>query len=129
MVGLALSIVSLLAINNLFITTGFVEAYPVLFKALFSIQTISLSAGFIGFFNTVFSGGGKFSRYLADSAYWVYLIHLPLVLFFQLILINSIFPGWLRFPLVILLTAGIAYLSYHYLVRDKWIGHLLNGKK
>jgi glucan biosynthesis protein C len=67
-------------------------------------------------------------RYLADAAYWCYLVHLPVVLFLQHEL-SPHFPGWLRFPLVLGITAAISLGSYHLLFRQNPLWGWLTSPK
>lgn len=98
-------------------------------KFLFSLQTMLLTIGLIGLFNGVFNKANPFWLYVADSAYWVYLIHMPFVLITQLLLLNSAVPGILRFPIVVLISMLISFGSYHLFIRYTWIGTMLNGKR
>jgi glucan biosynthesis protein C len=98
-------------------------------KFLFSLQTMLLTIGFIGLFNAKFKSPKPFWKYIADAAYWVYLIHMPIVLTTQLLLLNSPVPGPLRFPIVILTAIVISFGTYHLFVRYTWIGTLLNGQR
>jgi ABC-type multidrug transport system ATPase subunit/peptidoglycan/LPS O-acetylase OafA/YrhL len=68
-------------------------------------------------------------RYLADSSYWIYLAHLPVVVVLQMWV--SAWPlSWIvKFPFILVVSFGVLFLSYHYLVRPTFIGQLLNGRK
>jgi ABC-type multidrug transport system ATPase subunit/peptidoglycan/LPS O-acetylase OafA/YrhL len=68
-------------------------------------------------------------RYLADSSYWLYLLHLPLV--FALAQLMSSWPlHWsIKFPLLMTATTALLLLSYHYLVRSTTLGEILNGRR
>ena len=68
-------------------------------------------------------------RYLADSAYWLYLAHLPIVFF--LCASFALVPWYwaIKFPLILAITLAVLLTSYHYLVRPTWIGQILNGRK
>jgi glucans biosynthesis protein C len=71
----------------------------------------------------------NFLRYLADASYWVYLVHLP-VLFaiqYQLLDVEASWPA--KFAASALGTLGIAFASYHLLVRNTLVGKLLNGAR
>jgi glucans biosynthesis protein C len=98
-------------------------------KFLFAIQTMLLIIGFIGLFNAKFKSLKPFWKYVADAAYWVYLIHMPIVLTTQLLLLNTAVPGFLRFPIVILTTIVTSFGTYHLLIRYSWAGTLLNGAR
>ncbi|BBN82566.1 hypothetical protein PA25_25510 [Pseudoalteromonas sp. A25] len=69
------------------------------------------------------------SRYLSDASYWIYLSHVPILLYIQLPLINTDLSVFLKFIISVCATLGIGLISYHYLVRGTVIGLLLNGKR
>ena len=68
-------------------------------------------------------------RYIADASYWIYIVHLPIVIAIQYWLLDQ--PGgWLyKFAVSSLTTMAICLLSYALLVRWSPIGWLLNGKR
>ncbi|MFZ6642451.1 acyltransferase family protein [Undibacterium sp. TC4M20W] len=68
-------------------------------------------------------------RYLADASYWIYLVHLPLVMALQALVSRSEWHWAIKLAAVLLGTLAVALLSYHYLVRFTWIGKLLNGQR
>jgi glucans biosynthesis protein C len=117
------------AILNLHFINGMQPWEGALYRFSLSIQTIFFSFGLIGLFNTVFSASSSAGRYLAMSAFWVYLIHNPIVLTTQVMLVESFVPPVLRFPVVIVVTIILCYTSYHFLVRNTSIGVMLNGKR
>jgi peptidoglycan/LPS O-acetylase OafA/YrhL len=68
-------------------------------------------------------------RYLADSSYWIYLVHLPIVFALQ-----QAMSGWamhwsLKFPLLLAITMLVLLASYHWFVRSTFIGQALNGRR
>lgn len=128
-IGLCLSVVHTVLLNTYFHSGADSSPLGMVYKFTIAVQTITLSAGSIGAFNTWFSKQHTLGQYLSDAAYWVYLVHLPLVAAFQLVLLYSDIPGYVRFPAVVVASTGIALLMYHLMVRDRWIGLLLNGKK
>lgn len=68
-------------------------------------------------------------RWLSDSAYWVYLVHLPLVGVGMVLLRGWPVSPWSKFVLIVT-AAGLATLvSYRYLVRFTWLGGALNGPR
>ena len=128
LIGLSLSFLHVVVFNKWYPSGTSDDPSAMIFKFTFAAQTITLSLGCIGLFNKWFGQPSKTGKYLSEAAYWVYLVHLPLVLFLQLVLLDSVVPDVLRFPVVVLLTTAVALLSYHYLVRNRWIGVLLNGR-
>jgi len=84
--------------------------------------------GCIGFFREKCAQPSPKMRYLSDASYWLYLAHLPLVFGIQLAIQDWPLSFWIKFPLVNLLSFSLLLLSYHFLVRGKFLGKLLNGK-
>lgn len=68
-------------------------------------------------------------RYLADASYWFYLLHMPLVLWLQVIMLKWPVNGWLKFAGILLVNFVVLLASYHWCVRRTWIGRLLNGPR
>lgn len=68
-------------------------------------------------------------RYLADSSYWLYIIHLPLLVALEGVVAHWPVPAELK--LILVVTAGVALMlvSYHFMVRSTFLGKLLNGRR
>ncbi len=101
----------------------------VILKLLISIQTWLLVLGFLGLFLLVFSKENKPLRFISDSSYWLYLIHMPIVAWMQMFLIGSVVPPELRFWLINTVTIGFALITYRYFVRYTFIGRVLHGRR
>jgi ABC-type multidrug transport system ATPase subunit/peptidoglycan/LPS O-acetylase OafA/YrhL len=68
-------------------------------------------------------------RYVADASYWIYLAHLPVVAFFQ-VLVGHLPLHWsVKFPAVLLASLAVLLASYQLFVRATVIGQTLNGRK
>lgn len=98
-------------------------------KLLAAVQVVLLVLGSIGFFLRFFTSDSKFWQYVSDASYWVYLIHLGIITGLQFLFLNSAVPGWARFPLILLITIPITFLTYHWFVRYSFIGKLLHGSR
>src|SRR4051812_17769559 len=68
-------------------------------------------------------------RYLADSSYWVYLAHLPVVFALQMIVLKWALHWSIKFPLIVCVALSVLLLTYHFLVRNTLIGEVLNGRR
>jgi surface polysaccharide O-acyltransferase-like enzyme len=68
-------------------------------------------------------------KFAADASYWVYLIHLPIVLFLQTLLIPVALPVAAKLCLVIFGTMFFSLATYVLFVRYTPIGWMLNGKR
>ena len=69
------------------------------------------------------------SRFISDGAYWMYLIHLPIVTLVTFFMFNVHMPIEIKFLIAIAVTSLICLGTYKYLVRSTLIGTLLNGKR
>lgn len=68
-------------------------------------------------------------RYFTDASYWIYLVHLPMAIWFPLLMADLPLGAWPKFFLNIALITLIGVISYHLLVRSTLLGRLLNGKQ
>jgi peptidoglycan/LPS O-acetylase OafA/YrhL len=68
-------------------------------------------------------------RYLADASYWCYLIHLPLVVWLQVLVAKWPVNGWLKFAGINLVAMILLLLTYEWFVRYTFIGTVLNGRR
>lgn len=67
--------------------------------------------------------------YLADSSYWVYLVHMPLTIGFGAVLFGLPLPALAKMLINVLATTVLCLASYHLCVRFTPISTLLNGKR
>ena len=68
-------------------------------------------------------------RYVADSSYWIYLAHLPIVAAFQVLVGHLPWHWSVKFPLILVSSFAVLFASYHLLVRFTFIGAILNGRR
>lgn len=84
--------------------------------------------GLMGLFRARLNFENKAIRFISDSSYWLYLAHLPLVLVLQALMCDWPLPAGLKFAAVCLLATLPLLAAYRLLVRDTWLGLLLNGR-
>jgi glucan biosynthesis protein C len=100
---------------------GFVLGYALLMWTLVMLT--------LGVFRKLISQPWPVIRYLADSSFWMYLMHLPVVVWLQ-VAVAEIEVHWsLKLAFISGATVGLALLSYDLLVRSTWLGALLNGRR
>ena len=68
-------------------------------------------------------------RYLADASYWMYLMHLPLILALEAPLSDLTWPVAVKLVVVLGVGTALLLLSYDLFVRSTWIGAWLNGRR
>jgi len=97
------------------------------------LMTTGYGLGLIGLFTRVLSTPGpklsKVVRYGSDSAYWVYLVHLPLVVLCSILLLKLDVLAEVKMLIAMVVSGLILLITYHFGVRYTPIGTLLNGKR
>jgi peptidoglycan/LPS O-acetylase OafA/YrhL len=88
-----------------------------------------MSAACIGAARQFIQGESRWIRYLSDSAYWLYLAHLPLMIALQAwVRPWNLASPW-KFLIVFLATTALCLVSYQILVRYTPIGWVLHGPR
>lgn len=85
--------------------------------------------GSIGMFRALLSNESKMMRYVSDSAYWLYLGHLPVVILAQWFVRDWPIPAMVKFIGITVVVSAFLMLTYEYFVRYTFIGSLLNGPR
>jgi len=85
--------------------------------------------GLLGAFQRFFDDPSSTWRYLADASYWIYLVHLPLVIGLSVVLRDWSTGWYLKLALVLAVSTPLLIGSYHLLVRSTWVGVVLNGRR
>jgi peptidoglycan/LPS O-acetylase OafA/YrhL len=85
--------------------------------------------GLIGLALRVLDREIKIVRYLADSSYWLYLIHLPIVMAGQALVAQWQMNSYAKFALVLFGSTALMLATYQLLVRNTPIGGWLNGRR
>ena len=100
---------------------GFVISYAVMMWSLVSLT--------MGLFKRYFNRPSKAVRYLADSSYWLYLIHLPIVIWLQIAFAELPLHWSIKLATISVLTIFISIVLYDVFVRSTFIGDILNGQR
>lgn len=75
------------------------------------------------------TGRNPVLRYLADASYWIYILHLPLVMLAQVWVQDWAAPWGLKLAGVSLGVFAVCLLSYELMVRHSFMGRWLNGRR
>lgn len=97
----------------------------VLVGALTWALVLAISAGFLHYVRREHPA----VRYAADASYWMYIVHLPVVLWTAGLLARAPLDASVKFAIVLVVTTAVSGLTYHAFVRRTWIGVLLNGRR
>lgn len=87
------------------------------------------SFALIGLFLRHVSQPRAWLSYLADSSYWVYLVHLPLTIGFGALLYGAPLPAIAKIFLNVAATTAVSLASYQFCVRFTAVGQLLDGHR
>lgn len=103
------------------------EYATILLTALYTISAIII---LIEYTKKVFNKNSKLIRYICDSSYWLYLMHIPVVVTIQVFIIkNTNTTKEMKFILTSMLSLFVLLLSYQFFVRYTVIGTFLHGKR
>lgn len=111
-------------------TAGFLLAgQPVPQLPCVALASWLLTLALLGCGMRCFSEENPAVRYLADASYWMYLMHLPLLVAIEIPLADLGWPILLKLAINWALTTALLLVSYHWLVRRTWVGAWLNGRR
>jgi hypothetical protein len=100
------------------LSVGLQAAYPWL-----------MTFGLMGLFRRVCPVESPTMQYLSDSAYWLYLAHLPLVIAAQYAVRDWPLPALAKLVLIVAVVTSFLLWTYRALVRYTWLGRFLNGPR
>ena len=99
------------------------------YAVAYAIAGWSWTFALVGLGLRFLSGHSPWRRYLADASYWIYLVHLPLLMALQVVMSRVQWPWFVEFALVLAVAMALLLLSYDLLVRNSFIGAWLNGRR
>ena len=114
---------------SLFDLRAISEPFALVSVFLNILCAVLFSYAFIGLVEKRFGSYNARLRFISDGAYWMYLIHLPIVTFITFAMFNLQMPAEIKFVIAIVFTTAICLVTYKYLVRSTLIGLLLNSKR
>lgn len=116
-------------IMDIYQSGGQDDGLGMLYISLIAFCALAFSFGFIGLAENHLGGQSDRWRWLADSSYWVYIIHLPVVTLVTFGMFSIYIPNEIKFLLAILITLAFSLVTYEFLVRRSPVGVLLNGRR
>jgi fucose 4-O-acetylase-like acetyltransferase len=101
-------------------------------EQLIAIVTGALSVwllifGITGLFVKHLRQTNRVMNYLCDASYWIYLVHLPVVLWLSVLLEDWGVSGLVKYPVVVSVATVLLLGSYHFLVPGTIIGKFIDG--
>ena len=97
--------------------------------ACYALAIWTTTFAVIGLALRFLSGFSATRRYIADASYWLYLIHLPIVMALQVVVSQLDWPWPAKFATILLVAVPVMFASYQLLVRYSVIGAVLNGRR
>jgi hypothetical protein len=97
--------------------------------ACYAAATWTTTFAVIGLALRFLSGFSPARRYIADASYWLYLIHLPIVMALQVAVSRLDLPWPVKFAAILVVAFPLMFASYELVVRHSLIGWVLNGRR
>lgn len=111
-----LLIVISVATNSTGVSGGFTLA-SLLWCTWVAFTCVSMCITLLALFKKRFNTPGPFARALAGNTFTVYLIHIPIVVFFQYLLIGIALDPLIKFVIVGTTGVIVAFATSHYVIR------------
>lgn len=89
----------------------------------------AMIVGLMGLFRRLLRKENRTIRYLSDASYWLYLVHLPLIIYAQALVRSWDWSPLAKFLLISVSSLTLLLASYQLCVRYTWIGFVLNGRR
>jgi len=97
--------------------------------ACYALAIWTATFAVIGLALRFLSGFSAARRYLADASYWLYIVHLPIVMALQVAVSLLDWPWPVKFAAILAAAFPVMFASYQFLVRYSVIGAVLNGRR
>ncbi len=104
-------------------TAGFATACAI----AYAVGAFALPIALAGLVLRFLPGESPVRRYVADASYWIYLVHLPVVMAVQVGFAQVAWPWWIEWPATFATAGVVLFGSYALAVRDTRLGALLDG--
>jgi len=99
------------------------------FAFTYAVMMWTLVTLTIGLFKRYLDKPSKIVRYVADASYWLYLIHLPIVIWLQIAFAELSLHWSIKLFSISAITIGFSLVLYDLFVRSTFLGKVLNGRK
>ena len=134
--GLLLTIIVVVPLgNNHSVTATSAELWlgsaPIqlaIYWLLHAIATWLMVLGMLGLAGRWFTRVDPRFAYVAEAAFWIYLVHLPFAVFIPVLLHHWSVDADLKMWIASAIVLAICFASYHFLVRGRLLEQLLRGR-
>jgi len=129
-VAIVLSIACLTLVGPVPILTPAVRnATTAVYAVCYAVAMWAWTLAIVGAALRFCSNESPVRRYVADASYWIYLIHVPLVMALQTVVSRWSIPWFVKYPAILLVAFPIMLVTYQWLVRYTFVGAILNGRR
>mgnify|MGYP002402590831 CR=1 FL=1 len=97
--------------------------------AAFGVGVYASAFAAVGLALIFCSGHSPARRYVADASYWIYIVHLPLVMAAQVLVQALAWPWPVKLAAVVAGVLAVCFASYELLIRHSFMGRWLNGRR
>jgi glucan biosynthesis protein C len=97
--------------------------------AALGMATFTSAFAAVGLALRFFRGHSAVRRYLADASYWIYIVHLPLVMAAQVLVQDWDMVWPVKLTVVVAGVLAVSVASYELLIRHSFMGRWLNGRR
>jgi peptidoglycan/LPS O-acetylase OafA/YrhL len=110
-------------------STALPDVHRLAYAACYALASWAWTFALIGLALRFLAGHSQWRRYLADASYWIYIIHLPLLILLQGVVAKYAWPAELKYLLILAVAFPLMLGSYQLMVRHTWLGAILNGRR
>lgn len=105
------------------------DAKTIVYAICYAVAIWAWTFAIVGAALQFCSNGSPVRRYVADASYWIYLVHVPLVMALQTVVAQWSLPWFIKYAAVLLVAFPIMLVTYQWLVRYTFVGAILNGRR
>ena len=105
------------------------NVHKLLFAAAYSLGAWCWALALVGLARRFLDRPHAARRYLADASYWIYLVHLPLLVALQRLVAPLAWPWPVKFAGILAVAFALMLATYALFVRSTFIGAVLNGRR
>ena len=111
------------------ICTGTAEGHHLGAIVFLALSMSFLAYSLFGLFLRYLDNPSPPWRYMADASFWMYLVHMPIVMLLPTVLADVPLPGIVKLAIVVVASVALMLLTYRCFVRSTVIGMQLNGRR
>ncbi len=104
-------------VNSEMLSFGGLSLWSLLGSIWVAFVCVSMSIALLAFFKNRFNSQGPMAKALANNAFTVYLIHIPIIIILQILLIDVAIDPLIKFAIVGAIGIPLSFAFSHYVIR------------